>query len=231
MPGMDIHAALTVVGDGPVGAVGQQLDEHFGLPDGPPPARLGRRHEDGRRSARRLRPRSPAPSSTPSAIPSRRSSASSTCIRTASPRVGIFVPSWFDSPVRTAYRYLQHWMLHPYLWRYLEGRHAALLGRQDRCRNPAAAASRTWPATATRASAKAPAAPTCSPAPAWTKPGPPARSWPRACSNCSRRSKPFTKENLEATYVAAPPRKLGRSRRPRRREVARRLPARRRRAA
>jgi len=35
--------------------------------------------------------------------------------------LGIFIPSWFDSPVRTAYRYLQHWMLHPYLWRYLEG--------------------------------------------------------------------------------------------------------------
>jgi electron-transferring-flavoprotein dehydrogenase len=35
--------------------------------------------------------------------------------------VGIFVPSWFDSPVRTAYRYLQHFMLHPYLWRYLDG--------------------------------------------------------------------------------------------------------------
>jgi electron-transferring-flavoprotein dehydrogenase len=34
MPGMDIHAALTVVGDGPVGAVGRQLDEKFGLPDG-----------------------------------------------------------------------------------------------------------------------------------------------------------------------------------------------------
>jgi electron-transferring-flavoprotein dehydrogenase len=35
--------------------------------------------------------------------------------------VGIFVPSWFESPIRTSYRYLQHWMLHPYLWRYLEG--------------------------------------------------------------------------------------------------------------
>ena len=34
MPGMDIHAALTVVGDGPVGAIGQQLDEQFGLPKG-----------------------------------------------------------------------------------------------------------------------------------------------------------------------------------------------------
>jgi len=34
--------------------------------------------------------------------------------------LGIFVPSWFDSPVRTAYRQLQHWMMHPYLWRYLK---------------------------------------------------------------------------------------------------------------
>lgn len=35
--------------------------------------------------------------------------------------LGIFVPSWFDSPSRTAYRYLQHWMLHPYLWRFFKG--------------------------------------------------------------------------------------------------------------
>ena len=34
MPGMDVRSALTVVGDGPVGAVGRQLDEVFGLPDG-----------------------------------------------------------------------------------------------------------------------------------------------------------------------------------------------------
>jgi electron-transferring-flavoprotein dehydrogenase len=35
--------------------------------------------------------------------------------------LGIFVPSWLDSPVRTSYRYLQHWMMHPYIWRHLEG--------------------------------------------------------------------------------------------------------------
>jgi electron-transferring-flavoprotein dehydrogenase len=29
-PGMDVHAALTIVGDGPVGAIGRQLDAHFG---------------------------------------------------------------------------------------------------------------------------------------------------------------------------------------------------------
>jgi electron-transferring-flavoprotein dehydrogenase len=35
--------------------------------------------------------------------------------------VGIFVPSWFDCPVRSAYRYLQHYIQHPYLWRHLKG--------------------------------------------------------------------------------------------------------------
>jgi electron-transferring-flavoprotein dehydrogenase len=35
--------------------------------------------------------------------------------------VGIFVPSWFESPVRTTYRYLQHFVQHPYLWQHLEG--------------------------------------------------------------------------------------------------------------
>jgi electron-transferring-flavoprotein dehydrogenase len=35
--------------------------------------------------------------------------------------VGIFVPSWFDNPVRSTYLYLQHYMRHPYLWRWLKG--------------------------------------------------------------------------------------------------------------
>ena len=34
MPGMDVKAALTVVADGPVGAVGRALDAKFGLPAG-----------------------------------------------------------------------------------------------------------------------------------------------------------------------------------------------------
>jgi electron-transferring-flavoprotein dehydrogenase len=34
---------------------------------------------------------------------------------------GIFIPSWFRNPVRTSYRYLQHFVLHPYLWRHLRG--------------------------------------------------------------------------------------------------------------
>ena len=34
------------------------------------------------------------------------------------------------------------------------------------------------------------------------RPGPPARNSPKPWSNCSRRASRFTKENLEATYVA-----------------------------
>jgi electron-transferring-flavoprotein dehydrogenase len=35
--------------------------------------------------------------------------------------VGIFVPSWMRNPERSSYRYLQHFLQHPYLWRYLSG--------------------------------------------------------------------------------------------------------------
>jgi electron-transferring-flavoprotein dehydrogenase len=34
--------------------------------------------------------------------------------------VGIFVPSWMSDPSRTAYRYLQHYIQHPALWRVPE---------------------------------------------------------------------------------------------------------------
>jgi electron-transferring-flavoprotein dehydrogenase len=35
--------------------------------------------------------------------------------------VGVFVPSWFGSPARTTYRYLQHYVQHPTLARILKG--------------------------------------------------------------------------------------------------------------
>ncbi len=120
MPGMDIHAALTVVGDGPVGPIGRLLDERFGLPAG----HHTREYAVGMKFVVDL--------------PDRPGLAPGTILHTfgyPEPEIfgflyvhpgnvaslGIFVPTWFDSPVRTAYRYLQHWMLHPYLWRYLEG--------------------------------------------------------------------------------------------------------------
>lgn len=120
MPGMDIHAALTVVADGPVGAIGQQLDEHFGMPEGHHTTEwaLGMKFVLDLPECTPLKPGTvfhtigfPEPEIFgflyvhPDKVAS----------------VGIFVPSWFDNPARTSYRYLQHWILHPYLWRYLKG--------------------------------------------------------------------------------------------------------------
>ncbi len=120
MPGMDIRAALTVVGDGPVGPVGRKLDEHFGLPEG----HQQREWAVGMKIVVDL----------PEGCPLEPGTVLHT-IGYPEPEIfgflyvhpgnvaslGVFVPSWFDSPVRTSYRYLQHWMMHPYLWRYLEG--------------------------------------------------------------------------------------------------------------
>jgi electron-transferring-flavoprotein dehydrogenase len=120
MPGMDVRAALTVVGDGPVGPVGFKLDRHFGIPE------TGERRDwaVGMKMVVDL----------PDSCPLEPGTVLHT-VGYPEPEIfgflyvypdnvaalGIFVPSWFDSPVRTSYRYLQHWMLHPYLWRYLEG--------------------------------------------------------------------------------------------------------------
>ena len=119
-PGMDLRAALTVVGDGPVGAVGRKIDAQIGMPRG----HQSREWALGMKMVVELRENSGLEPGTvlhtigfpePEIFgflyvhPERLAS------------VGIFVPSWFRSPVRTAYRYLQHFMLHPYLWRYLEG--------------------------------------------------------------------------------------------------------------
>jgi electron-transferring-flavoprotein dehydrogenase len=120
MPGMDVHAALTVVGDGPVGAVGRAIDSHFGVPDNSHAREwaLGMKMVIELREACSLEPGTvihtfgyPEPEIFGFLYvhPNRLAS------------VGLFIPSWFRSPVRTAYRYLQHFVLHPYLWRHLEG--------------------------------------------------------------------------------------------------------------
>ncbi len=120
MPGMDVNAALTVVADGPVGAVGRKLDSHFGLP---------KRNEQrewalGMKMVVELREDSGLePGTVLHTIGFPESEIFGFLYvhpdRLAS--VGIFIPSWFRSPVRTAYRYLQLYMLHPYIWRYLRG--------------------------------------------------------------------------------------------------------------
>jgi electron-transferring-flavoprotein dehydrogenase len=124
MPGMDVLAGLTVVGDGPVGAVGRQLDRELGLPKG----------SHGRRDwAVGMKFVVDLPEDTPLQP--------GTVLHTLGfpepeifgflyvhpdrvASVGIFVPSWLDSPTRTTYRYLQHFVQHPYLWRWLK--HAKL---------------------------------------------------------------------------------------------------------
>jgi electron-transferring-flavoprotein dehydrogenase len=120
LPDMDVRAALTVVGDGPVGAVGRRLDERFGLPP-------GNHRTEWAVGAKMVIDLPEHVDLEPGTVfhtfgypepeifgffyvhPERVAS------------VGIFVPSWFRSPVRTSYRYLQHYIQHPYLWRYLEG--------------------------------------------------------------------------------------------------------------
>lgn len=120
MPGMDVRADLTVVADGAVGPVGRQLDREFGMPAGHHRREwaLGMKFVIELREGVDLAPGTvfhtfgfPEPEIFGFFYvhPDRLAS------------VGIFVPSWFGSPVRTAYRYLQHFVMHPYLWRYLEG--------------------------------------------------------------------------------------------------------------
>jgi electron-transferring-flavoprotein dehydrogenase len=120
MAGMDVRARLTVVGDGPVGAVGQKLDERFGLPS-------GHAHRDwalGMKMVIELPEDCTLEAGTvwhtfgfpePEIFgflyvhPDRLAS------------VGIFIPSWLGNPARTAYRYLQHFIQHPLLWKHLAG--------------------------------------------------------------------------------------------------------------
>ena len=121
MPGMDVRAHLTVVGDGPTGAVSRAIDQQLGLPAG------DARHEWalGMKMVIEL-PAELPPDLQPGTVwhtfgypepeifgflyvhPERLVS------------VGIFVPSWLNDPSRTAYRYLQHYIQHPALWKYLK---------------------------------------------------------------------------------------------------------------
>ena len=117
--GMDVHSILTIVGDGPFGQVGQAIDKRMGMPAG---------HEK-REWALGMKFVIELPSETtleagtvwhtfgypePEIFgfvyvhPERIAS------------VGIFVPSWLGDPSRTVYRYLQHFIQHPALWRHLK---------------------------------------------------------------------------------------------------------------
>jgi electron-transferring-flavoprotein dehydrogenase len=119
MPGMDVRARLTVVGDGPVGAVSRAIDERVGMPEG----HERREWALGMKFVIEVPEDSPLKPGTvwhtfgfpePEIFgflyvhPERLVS------------VGIFVPSWMGDPQRTGYRYLQHFIQHPALWPYLK---------------------------------------------------------------------------------------------------------------
>jgi electron-transferring-flavoprotein dehydrogenase len=144
MPGMDVHAPLTVVGDGPVGQIGRALDQKLGLPQG----HARREWALGMKFVIEL----PEDTSNPEGL-NKETLARDKILKDSvledlplkpgtvwhtfgypEPEifgflyvhpdrlvsVGIFVPSWLGDPSRTAYRYLQHYIQHPVLWRYLK---------------------------------------------------------------------------------------------------------------
>ena len=198
-PGMDIKAALTVIADGPVGPVGRQIDETFGMPDG------HHKHDYavGMKFVVNL----------PEGCPLKPGTVLHT-LGYPEPEIfgflyvypdniaslGIFVPSWFDTPIRTAYRYLQHWMMHPYLWRYLNGGTlrswgAKTLGESGKRGEPFLAGNGY--ARIGEGSGSTNVLTGSGVDEAWTT----GTMLAEAVLELLAQKKPFTKENLEATYV------------------------------
>lgn len=120
LPGMNIRAGLTVVGDGPFGPVGQKLNEHFGFPED----HHQREWAAGMKVVVELPPSCKLQPGTvlhTFGFPEPEIFGFLYVLPNRIASLGIFVPSWLDSPVRTSYRYLQHWMMHPAIWTHLEG--------------------------------------------------------------------------------------------------------------
>jgi electron-transferring-flavoprotein dehydrogenase len=135
MAGMNVRAQLTVVGDGPFGALGQALNEKLGMPRG----HAKREWALGMKMVIELPPDSDAAfNSDPNRPAALKPGTVWHTFGYPEPEifgflyvhpdrlvsVGIFVPSWMSDPSRTAYRYLQHYIQHPALWKYL--RHGTL---------------------------------------------------------------------------------------------------------
>jgi len=200
MPGMDVKAQLTVVADGPVGAVGRALDERFGMPEG----HHVREWAVGMKMVVDLPEDCALQEGTvfhtfgfpePEIFgflyvhPGRVAS------------VGIFVPSWFDSPVRTSYLYLQHYIQHPALWQHLRGgkmrswgaKSLQESGRRGEPRLVGDGFARIGEGSGTTNVLTGSGVDE-----AWTS----GAQLAEGVLELLRAGKPFTKENLEAAYVA-----------------------------
>jgi electron-transferring-flavoprotein dehydrogenase len=199
MPGMDIRAALTVIADGPVGAIGRQIDEQFGVPEGHHQRdwAVGMKMVVDLPESCDLEPGTvlhtlgfPEPElfGFMYVLPDRIAS------------LGIFVPSWFDNPVRTSYRYLQHWMTHPYLWRHLEGGKLRSWGAktlQEAGKRGEPHLAGNGYARVGEGSGSTNLLTNSGVDEAWTT----GTQLGEAVLELLREGKPFTKENLDATYV------------------------------
>ena len=117
---IDVLAKLTVVGDGPVGAVGRQLSALVGegVCEKPCEWAVGMKMVVELHEHCELKPGTvihtfgyPEPEIFGFLYVHPGNVAS----------VGIFVPSWMQDPAHSPYRYLQYFMLHPYIWQHLEG--------------------------------------------------------------------------------------------------------------
>jgi electron-transferring-flavoprotein dehydrogenase len=190
----DVRARLTVVADGPVGAVGRQLDAGKDRYDWA----LGMKMVVDLRHGVDLAPGTvvhtfgyPEPEifGFLYAHPERVAT------------VGIFVPSWLRDPRRSSYRYLQHFMRHPYLWRYLrEGRlrswGAKSLQESGRRGEPELAGDGY--ARIGEGSGSTNVLTGSGVDEAWTT----GAQLGEAVLDLQQAGKPFTKDNLEKTYVA-----------------------------
>jgi electron-transferring-flavoprotein dehydrogenase len=198
-PGMDVRALLTVVADGPVGPVGRDLDARLGVPPG--------FEKDewavGMKFVVDLPESCDLPAGTvlhtigypePEIFgflyihPDRMAS------------VGIFVPSWFDNPVRTSYRYLQHFIQHPVLWKHLKGGKLRSWGAkslQESGRRSEPYLAGDGYARIGENSGSTNVLTGSGVDEAWTT----GAQLGEAVVELWREGKPFTKENLEASYV------------------------------
>jgi electron-transferring-flavoprotein dehydrogenase len=199
LPGMEVRAALTVIGDGPVGPVGRQIDQHFGMPQG----HHQRDWAVGMKFVVNLPENCPLEAGTvlhTLGYPEPEIFGFLYVYPDHVASLGIFVPSWFESPVRTAYRYLQHWMMHPYLWRYLNGGTlrswgAKTLGESGRRGEPHLVGNGY--ARIGEGSGSTNVLTGSGVDEAWAT----GVQLGEAVLDLLKQKKPFTKENLEATYV------------------------------
>ncbi len=200
MPGMDVKAALTVAADGPVGAVGRHLDARFGFPEGHHQREwaVGMKMVVDLREGVDLEPGFvlhtfgyPEPEIFgflyvhPGGVAS----------------VGIFVPSWFRNPARTSYRYLQHYIQHPYLWQWLEGGRMRSWGAkslQESGRRGEPYLAGDGYARIGEGSGSTNVLTGSGVDEAWTT----GTMLAEAVIELTREGKPYTRENLERTYVA-----------------------------